>query len=89
MEGLASAPWMAVVKPIVALLLLGLPVMTVFCFWQTATARTGGDEAMARSWSDAAKSFMGMTVASWLLGAGMVWVIRTGLDYLVAELPRG
>lgn len=88
MENLASAPWLNVVKPIVVVLMLGLPIMTVVCFWQTATARTGGDEAMARSWSDAAKSFLGMTVASWLLGAGMVWVIRTGLDYLVAELQR-
>jgi hypothetical protein len=89
MEGLASAPWIAVVKPVAVALLLGLPVMTVFCFWQTAQSRTGGDEAMARSWSDAAKSFLGMTLASWMLGAGMVWVLRTGLDYLVAELQRG
>lgn len=88
MEALTSAPWLQAAKPIVALLLLGLPVMTVFCFWQTASSRTSGDEAMARSWSDAGRSFLGMTVASWLLGAGMVWAIRTGLDYLVTELQR-
>ena len=89
MDVLATAPWMGVVKPVVVLLLLGLPVMTVICFWQMASSRTGGDEAMARSWSDAAKSFLGMTLASWLLGAGMIWVLRTGLDYLLAELQRG
>lgn len=66
----------------VVVLMLGLPVMAGLCVWQAAVARRAGDEALSRSWADAAKSFAGMMVSSWLLLALARWAFVTGMEYL-------
>lgn len=85
MEEFNLQPVWRVVQPIGALLLLGLPVMAGLCLWQTVRTQREGDEEMSRSWADGARSFFGMTVASWVL----VWVgwavARYGLN-LVSEM---
>ncbi|MBI5834202.1 MAG: hypothetical protein HZB16_18055 [Armatimonadetes bacterium] len=59
-----------------------LPLFAGLCFRQVLRCRDRGDEPLARSWADATRSFVGMTLASWCLtGVGM-WCIRAALAYL-------
>ncbi|MCC7493610.1 MAG: hypothetical protein IT204_14745 [Fimbriimonadaceae bacterium] len=69
------------------LLLLGLPLLATYCWFQKQTTRQAGDEAMARSWAVASRSFLGMTVLSWLLvGVGSLAVQRA--LRVLSELKR-
>ncbi|NUP99827.1 MAG: hypothetical protein HUU35_08225 [Armatimonadetes bacterium] len=82
------APILGLLTPLGWALLLGLPLMTALCVWQTVRTQREGDEAMSGSWADAAKSFCGMMLASWLL----VWVGKWGLQYglgLLDTMRRG
>lgn len=63
------------IRTVVLLLLAGLPVMFGVCLQQAVATRKAGDDALARSWTDAAKSFGSMTIMSWVL----VWVVRVAL----------
>ena len=72
--------------PVVGLMMLGLPVMCGLCAWQTAATQPRA-EALSRSWSDAAKSFAGMTLASWVL-AGIGWVALHQILRFVSEMQR-
>jgi hypothetical protein len=56
-----------VVRSVGLLLLLGLPLMSGLCWWRTVVARQEGDEALARSWAEATRSFTGMMLTSWVL----------------------
>ena len=78
-----TAYW-AVLRPVLVLLLLGLPAMTGVCLWQTVTQHKRGDEALSRSWADASKSFAGMMVASWVVAYGGYRLVQ----YMMAALAE-
>jgi len=50
-----------------------LPVLTALSLWQTVSHEQRGDEPLSRSWADATRSFLGMTLSSWLLVGLSVW----------------
>lgn len=77
-----AASW---ARNVILVLLLGLPIMAGLCIYQTIQTRRAGDDAMARSWADATKSFLGMMVTSWLLVYAGTWAVRYGLEYLAQQ----
>lgn len=88
MDELNALPALGLLLPVVVVLLLGLPVMCGWCVWRAVVCDREGDEAMSRSWADAAKSFGGMMLGSWVLYALGHWVVGRGLDAL-AQMQRG
>ncbi len=77
----------SIVRPVLVLLLLGLPVMTGLCVWQTIYQRQHGDDALSRSWADASKSFGGMMVASWVVAYAVYCLAQYAVSAL-AEMQR-
>jgi len=69
------AAYWPILRTVLLVLLAGLPVMLGICLQQAVATRKAGDDALARSWTDAAKSFGSMTVMSWVL----IWVVRVAL----------
>lgn len=65
-------------------LLLGLVVMTGLCAWQRQATHRQGDEALARSWGDATRSFAGMLVAACGLGLAGWWVYGLAVEVLAS-----
>ncbi len=59
-----------------------LPLFAGLSFRQVLRCRDQGNEPLARSWADATRSFLGMTVASWCLSAVGLWCIHLALEYL-------
>jgi len=73
---------------LIGLLFMLLPLLSGLSFWQMMRCRGEGNEPLARSWADATRSFLGMTVASWCLGGAGLWAIRFAMAYL-ETLRRG
>lgn len=69
---------------VVGSLFVGLPLLAAVCFAQTVVTRKRGDEALARSWADATRSFVSMTLGSWLLALMGNW----GYSWLIARLAN-
>ncbi len=88
MEDWNPGPLLSLVKLLALLLFAGLPVMSGYCWWRNGQSRQAGDEAMARSWRDAARSFTGLTITGLLLLAAAWYGVAEGLRYL-AEVQRG
>ena len=82
MEHLTHSPLLTLAKVVSLLLLLGLPAMCGLSVWQTVQTKKVGDEALSRSWADAAKSFFGMMLASWVLAWLGFWAVRYVLSFL-------
>jgi divalent metal cation (Fe/Co/Zn/Cd) transporter len=74
--------WAQAVLGVVMAMFLGLPVMAAVSFYQTVKCRRGGDEALARSWADATRSFVSMLVAAIALLLAAGWGVVWALDYI-------
>ncbi|MBI2301046.1 MAG: hypothetical protein HYU66_19210 [Armatimonadetes bacterium] len=77
------------VEAALGILMAGLPVMLAVCLSAAVRARRRGDEALARSWADAARSFGGMMVSSWLLLLAARWAWVAGEHFLARLQSSG
>jgi hypothetical protein len=74
--------WVRLAGWSLAVAFAALPLLSGVAIWRAVAERRAGNEPLARSWADATRSFVGMTVSSWLLLAGGGWAYAFALRWL-------